>query len=331
MKNRDDIADVTKGLLIILVVFGHSAFIQYYSNWHTLIYWFHMPAFIYMSGYFFKPVEKEHLGAWIRKSANRFFIPYFFIISLITIYRYLFTPINQQQFGNEILHILAGGRYIDGYYAPIWFITCLFFCQLIFCLISTFIKTRVLQMIIIMLFFAAAHLESYLFPGLKIPLNIDVAFFALFFYAMGFYTKNLIKKESIQFAAFPLLLLVIYLVRKGYFEYFLDMKQHKYGNILLDILIPLLGTIVIFTVGRMFVNSPFKNLMGYIGRNSQIVMYLHLIAAIELYRLGFYKSVYIFVLIGVCLPLVLQEIFYFIKNRMGNSKKQLLGRGETSL
>ena len=57
---RNSNIDKTKGLLIFLVVFGH--FVERYMGWHgdlsgallRFIYAVHMPAFIFISGMFFK-------------------------------------------------------------------------------------------------------------------------------------------------------------------------------------------------------------------------------------------------------------------------------------
>jgi len=64
-KERDYLFDNIKGLLILLVVFGHmiesfafkkstSINVMYYA-----IYTFHMPIFIFISGYFSKKIIKE--------------------------------------------------------------------------------------------------------------------------------------------------------------------------------------------------------------------------------------------------------------------------------
>ena len=64
MKQRDAYFDNVKGILILLVVIGHliepfylkSKFVE---SLYTFIYTFHMPAFIFLSGLFFKPDLKK--------------------------------------------------------------------------------------------------------------------------------------------------------------------------------------------------------------------------------------------------------------------------------
>ncbi|MDZ5471880.1 acyltransferase family protein [Bacillus sp. 31A1R] len=67
-KNRNPWLDNVKGLLIFLVVFGHLIEIYRHSETHTsvlyiynVIYTFHMPLFILISGYFFRPNKFEKI------------------------------------------------------------------------------------------------------------------------------------------------------------------------------------------------------------------------------------------------------------------------------
>lgn len=76
--------DIAKGILIILVVMGHIA--PGDTALHHYIFWFHMPAFLLISGFFLKStfVFKEE----IEKKLKRLMIPYlFFSLSLGTMAR----------------------------------------------------------------------------------------------------------------------------------------------------------------------------------------------------------------------------------------------------
>lgn len=76
--------DIAKGILIILVVMGHIA--PGDTVLHHYIFWFHMPAFLLISGFFIKStfVFKEEM----EKKLKRLMIPYlFFSLSLGTMAR----------------------------------------------------------------------------------------------------------------------------------------------------------------------------------------------------------------------------------------------------
>lgn len=75
-KERNYLLDNVKGLLIFLVVFGHS--LELYKEHNiiiktifTFIYLFHMPVFIFISGYFSKNLDKCRNGAF-----KTFFLPF---------------------------------------------------------------------------------------------------------------------------------------------------------------------------------------------------------------------------------------------------------------
>ncbi|WP_317368539.1 acyltransferase family protein [uncultured Tyzzerella sp.] len=79
MKDRNLLFDNIKGLLIFLVVFGHSLELLK-NNYeiakiiYTFIYIFHMPAFIFISGYFSKNLKKSQDTAF-----EKFLIPFLLI------------------------------------------------------------------------------------------------------------------------------------------------------------------------------------------------------------------------------------------------------------
>lgn len=100
IQKRDPFFDILKGILILLVVIGHT-FEKYiaegmipYSIYGTL-YTFHMPLFIFISGYFTKNADKARANA-----VKSLLIPYLIFNSLyyltqnILQHRLLFTIIS---------------------------------------------------------------------------------------------------------------------------------------------------------------------------------------------------------------------------------------------
>ena len=66
--------DITKGILIYLVVLGHLPSDN--PLYHRYIFWFHMPVFLMISGIFLK--SKSDFKTEISKKIKRLLIPYFF-------------------------------------------------------------------------------------------------------------------------------------------------------------------------------------------------------------------------------------------------------------
>ena len=79
MRERDPYLDNVKIALIFLVVLGHNCIIYFHSSWLMggvvlFIYSFHMPLFIFVSGYLSKGITCQRY-----KDISRLLIPYFFI------------------------------------------------------------------------------------------------------------------------------------------------------------------------------------------------------------------------------------------------------------
>lgn len=88
---RNYLLDNLKGLLIFLVVFGHS--LELIKEQHIIIsvayifiYLFHMPAFVFISGYFSKNLEKARESAF-----TTFFLPFILFNTLWNVLAVLFT------------------------------------------------------------------------------------------------------------------------------------------------------------------------------------------------------------------------------------------------
>src|SRR5690606_23121391 len=85
--NREPYFDNAKFLLIILVVVGHTIEPLFGSS-HSLrtlylfLYFFHMPLFAFISGYFSKNISSEDYGI---KVLSKYVIPYIFFESIYSI------------------------------------------------------------------------------------------------------------------------------------------------------------------------------------------------------------------------------------------------------
>src|SRR4051812_12296414 len=98
MKQRDFYFDNAKFILILLVVFGHllRSFIGNTNLAHTLymvIYTFHMPAFILVSGFFARGFYQKD---YLKKIAKKLLLPYFIFQLIYSVFYYFLN--NESQF-----------------------------------------------------------------------------------------------------------------------------------------------------------------------------------------------------------------------------------------
>lgn len=125
---------------IILVVLGHSGkHIPYLSKW---IYSFHMPLFMFISGYLFNYNIGGYKAFFIKKT-KRLLIPYFVISTVAYIPKYLL--------GHFAIRPVAFSfkEYLNIFLYPennpiifFWFLPTLFFIMLIFLILLRWLKSK---------------------------------------------------------------------------------------------------------------------------------------------------------------------------------------------
>ncbi|MBM7655044.1 acyltransferase family protein [Neobacillus cucumis] len=126
---RSKFFDNAKFILIFLVVFGHIISPLKNDNGilftlYTVIFLFHMPAFILISGYFAKGFKKK---GYLKKAIKKILIPYFIFQIIYSIYYYLIGQ--EDKLTVDFLHP----------HWSLWFLLSLFFWNL---LLYVFAKLR---------------------------------------------------------------------------------------------------------------------------------------------------------------------------------------------
>lgn len=300
-QTREAWIDTAKGIAILCVVIGHS---DLNSDIINIIFWFHMPAFFIIAGYLFRPKKN-----YLQDRAYRLLIPYLVFSIFIFILNIVL--------GNppSLMALVVGGRALDDSYplfAPFWFITCLFVTQVTFNNLLRFKKAS--QITIIFLFFLLAHLESHFLPNINsylfahthlhllIPWDADVALIALSYYSIGFFSRQIYNTLQANLTTICLIFFMTILSLNffGIIDYLLDMKYVVYNNLLLDILIPVSITLILFRVSQFLKGITLLNIMG---NNTIIIMYLHL--PIMVVASLYIQNVILLIILAIALPLVI--------------------------
>lgn len=307
---RMEYLDIMKGILIILVVLGHSPF-----EYRNILYWFHMPAFFIISGLLYKekPIN-------IFMVAKNIFIPYisFSIINIFCIYSINSKYHNLIGVMSLIKKHIFSGKVIGGVF---WFIPVFFVTKILFDFFNKNIKNKYLGSIVVV-FYVCAHIISiYLFPMtnytrppkyLVLPWNIDVVLIAIWYYFLGFKLKNYVNKiKSGKLIWYSSVMFILFMaIDKLYgINYRLDMKYSYYKFLALDTFIPILFIVFLIALSSK-ISIEFKSVskvMAKIGRKSLYIMYLHIpINSLLLTKFNYEYTVY--VLIGIFLPLLFSQL-----------------------
>jgi len=321
LNNRQKWVDIAKGLGIIAVAAGHSG-----SNAASYLYWFHMPLFFIISGYLFKPQEDwPSFINWSVRRTCQLLLPYISFMAIIVVTEYYLGNKNLDY--HKIADCFAfnfypGGRYTGGFYVIFWFVTCLYTTQIAFAFVHKAFKSSAACLSIVGIAFILVHYAPFIaFTNqYVIPWNIDVALFALAYYAFGFYAREVLKRvnTTVTAASAAVSVALIFYGLLGLFKYSINLKYGTYSTLLMDLSVPIVMSVVLIACSQKCTAFIAGNTLALLGRYSLPIMYLHLPVNIILHN--YYNYTYgpiAFVLIGLAVPAVLAalllERFWFTR------------------
>lgn len=299
--NRIEWIDIFRGILIYLVVLGHS------NNIETLfwIYSFHMSAFFIISGYTLN-LDKYDLTDFIKHKFKKLMIPFatvnvfFWIIHLfadkIGIHNFLFATTFDK---NSLIYVFKYFWTID-LGAAMWFLYVLFFSSICLKLIYDLIKrkyntnTNIKLLIAISILFLIYY---YLFYSVKeaLPYNMDLIPAAMFFITLGMCFKSFGSKVNKKIYYAISIICTIFSIYYGFIlRNFIEWSSRSFPSIPIFLLASISGFILIKNIA-LLVNFIFNKLnkkeiiISYIGRNSIEVLLYHFLGFKIVYYI-FYKA-----------------------------------------
>ena len=261
--DRIDWLDVSRGIVIILMVFGHSAIPQTINNW---IYSFHMPFFFFISGMLIKQKTYtdikdfcKELYQYTGRKATSLLLP-FVIYSLVNILLY---PL----YGNKEMLAFGKGVLQNGWGAyALWFIP-VFFVANIICKISVISRTTTYSALFLMLI-TGASFDHY---NIFLPWNMSSVPFACLYILSGYLLKECILKakntKKTHTIISTILCCVIPFIISQYYR--LDMCNNKVLPLLPLLLAAILGILFIINLSKFISKkSPISSILQYTGRHT---------------------------------------------------------------
>ncbi|MDO5375968.1 MAG: acyltransferase family protein [Staphylococcus rostri] len=270
LQQRDAFFDNARAGLIFLVVFGHL--INPYTNeqpfltaLYLLIYSFHMPAFLFISGYFAKNIGQ---AGYIEKVGKKLLGPYLIFYAFFSIY-YFITGKNSS----------VDLDLFDPVFA-LWFLLTLFFFNVILVVVHQFKPIYVLPaaIIVAMLSGFSSNIDGYL------SWSRTLVFFPVFYvgYILNGNFDHLIRQK--KFAPLSLAVLVIFFI--FYYVHPIDSswllasspyKDIEGMDVIFSPLKRLLFYLIIFTAMMAFLNlTPERRYwFTYIGSRTMFIYLLH--------------------------------------------------------
>ena len=274
LKKSINYIDNARGIAIILMVVGHV--VSGYKR--AIIFSFHMPLFIIISGFFFKP--GRNLKEEITNIFKKLIIPYIVSIIIIHIVRALVIGDNI-----NILNILE--QIILAYsnkktffqdvetVGVLWFIPFLAMCKIIFWSINKISKDNevikaCLCLICTMVGILLEKMEIYL------PWSFDIVLASIIFYYIGYFMKkNEVLEEILENYKILLCIVVLYIVGAmfGYIE--LAIRKYPFG--LICYITAISGTIIVFKISKIIeeISKIMTKILCWYGKNSMYILCAH--------------------------------------------------------
>lgn len=239
-------------------------------TFHDFIYSFHIPLFFFISGIFYK--DSSNIGQYILKKTKELYLP-FIIFSFLLIGIESLGKISECQLSFHTISNIALGAFVSHSIAsPLWFLSVLFRCSVIYSICSRlFGRFRFTKHIIC----CASLICAFYLTG---KWMISQSFLALFFYSLG----NIILSNRadkllsiskpalfISIALSTYVILVVSRINPVNFAY------GQYGNMLLFLIGALCGIILILSVSILFDGK--VSVLSMIGNNTKSVLCFHML------------------------------------------------------
>ncbi len=317
--------DFLKGAGIILVVYGHVAIIppeRDISAFVRYIYLFHMPLFFVISGYLFKAAPLHDFAI---KRVKTLIIPYASFLILLTaiidlthLARGDWTLID---YGMSIVRLILGGTFLHLEIGVFWFLTALFFVQIIYCkLFHVLGNATEKKMLITMAFvYISSSTLSLFFDRIIFPLGISAVPFGLLCFWFGNLIRNFRFENYITILSSGIVILWIALEVTGT-HFILDMKYSRYFPAFL--IFPLSLSLVYFII--MATEKYYKIIENkpalILGAASLVIMALHNYVHFFLRGVGLNMDAMI-IIVSILVPV----LAYFLIMRFRTTRFLFLG------
>lgn len=228
-KQRVLIIDYLKGLAIILVVWGHV--IQYAPHdgydfflnpLYIFIYTFHMPLFIFISGYLFLSSLKDK-SFWdiLKNKILQLIVPLVIWSFLYYLFRFILGFYDLTNLKPIEIVGLLFYRYITSFPYELWYLWAVFFCSILIAICKIYFKEKLYSYIIIFVLLL-------LIPDMY---NLHMLKFTFPYFALGYlynkekdrFHKHMNFVKVFSFIMFPLL---IFYWNKDYYIYTTGMDLY---------------------------------------------------------------------------------------------------------
>lgn len=264
------------------MVIGHSGTTDYIKSF---IYLFHLPAFYFISGYFFNDKYVNDKITYAKRKLNQLYKPFiiygiiFLILSpLFYEFHIINKPINIEIFIQNLFTTLIF-QHVEELLIPFWFLRSLFTVSILF-LIIRWLNYKIMPfnnlytiVACIVLFAIGAILGV---KNVHLPAQIQREFVVLLFFASGYFSKtitfNYYKNKLFIIGLFILLCILAHFIK-------IDLVGNYFNSIWGLLVGSFLGIYFLITFSKYIAkHSIVSKFLSYTGRNTIPILALHFLS-----------------------------------------------------
>lgn len=279
---RIDYIDIFRGFGIILMVMGH---IGYGKAFDLFIHAFHMPMFFWISGYLFSYKAKEEISftELLKKKAKSLLLPYvIFGVSHYFLYIVKRFLVHDSFDISPLIHLFSVNTDGLAICRALWFLTSLFFTDILFFLIHKYVLNGILKTIVVIVVALIGNYTRMIFP-FTLPFALGPSFVGVGLYYIGYlfkkYQKNRIISALMNLSwlhtLFGGVITTILIFVNGY----INMRTEHYSIVLIFWVNALLSIIVGVNFSKLIYvyiqNRFWGNWLKSIGENSIVYVCLN--------------------------------------------------------
>jgi fucose 4-O-acetylase-like acetyltransferase len=320
LKTRNHTIDIAKGIGIFLVVLGHNWIVSHNNREiFRIIFSFHMPLFLFLSGIFLN--ENITFREFAISRGHSLLKPYLTTLTALGLIKLFSDLLNNRNYLVNFLGYIEGVFYGTGRtiaWPPLWYLPHLFVVSCSTLLIIRLIASNKLKLLISVILLSTG---VFLINPIDLPWSIDLLPISIAFFMTGYQCRTLIKAMEFNIV-YLMLSLALFFLLHYFFNDTIDLNFRIYDSLIISTLQAMLGIYICLSLSSYLAHYVLAaRILGYIGSGTLFILLFHAYIQDKSFGLlakllGESTLTAIFsLLIGVVVPLILWELskrsYYF--------------------
>lgn len=328
MKKRVEWVDMAKGVGIIAIVLGHAIHPLTGSS-HALsvifasLYWWHVPLFIIIGGFFIKPIERTWQAFWAFAKKRIFpnVVTYLTVGTLLVFTSHVLHNESWKTSGMNFLRMIYGGAAANGEWSIFWFMTVYVVTVLVVVLLISYVKSIPMQFLITMVMFGigTAKPHFHFFQFKYMPWSIDAVLLTSVWMLAGYYGYKYYPqlKNKAGYATAGVLIFLACFIKKYTIglNFMLYLRQHKIHTPFMAFFVPIAICLAIFIICEALSKTDYFRWLLPLGQYSLAIMYFHKLVFDIVAKVPVLDHAWAQFLFGLIVPALVAALYRRIRQR----------------